>query len=308
MAASPDIPNNAIAAAAEELASSNQRELLPLLIEGIKEPDFLFHYTSPGGMLGILKSRTIWATDVRFLNDSKEAAYAKELVKERLDSRSSSLPRDLERKWLRALRVADQTRAYVACFSTRGDSLSQWRAYGRAGYALGLSTEHLIKVARAQATRTLLLPCRYNRREQIELVDQVIDRLAQRHKDAVVGGIEPVSSLHAFEVSLYAAVVLFSASFKHPSFRDEHEWRLAQIPQVPAMQHDDVCVRDTGRSLVPYRSLPLQLPEQPLRLRQIVTGPSAQLELARTAAEALVDFCSVSCEEFRMTEIPYRDW
>jgi hypothetical protein len=35
--------------------------------------DTLFHYTTAAGLLGILNSSTLWATDLRFLNDAQEA-------------------------------------------------------------------------------------------------------------------------------------------------------------------------------------------------------------------------------------------
>ena len=38
--------------------------------------DCLFHYTSAGGLKGILESRCIWATDAAFLNDASEIIYA----------------------------------------------------------------------------------------------------------------------------------------------------------------------------------------------------------------------------------------
>ena len=39
-------------------------------------PPRLFHYTSPEGLIGIAKSKTLWATYVRFLNDAKELHHA----------------------------------------------------------------------------------------------------------------------------------------------------------------------------------------------------------------------------------------
>jgi hypothetical protein len=35
-------------------------------------PESLFHYTDAAGLQGILKSRQIWATDCRYLNDREE--------------------------------------------------------------------------------------------------------------------------------------------------------------------------------------------------------------------------------------------
>ena len=39
-------------------------------------PAVLYHYTSPSGLAGIVERTQLWATDVRFLNDSQELKYA----------------------------------------------------------------------------------------------------------------------------------------------------------------------------------------------------------------------------------------
>lgn len=40
------------------------------------KPRTLYHYTSDSGLLGIIETKSIWATNVRYLNDSKEYALA----------------------------------------------------------------------------------------------------------------------------------------------------------------------------------------------------------------------------------------
>ena len=48
-------------------------------------PTSLFHYTDAGGFLGILSTRSIWATDSSCLNDRQELLYAKDLITDQLD-------------------------------------------------------------------------------------------------------------------------------------------------------------------------------------------------------------------------------
>jgi hypothetical protein len=40
----------------------------------------LFHYTTPAGLLGILRDLSLWGSDLRFLNDAQEAIYGRDLV------------------------------------------------------------------------------------------------------------------------------------------------------------------------------------------------------------------------------------
>lgn len=43
-------------------------------------PPVLFHFTTPKGLIGIAKSKTIWATDIRFLNDKKEFQHSLDIT------------------------------------------------------------------------------------------------------------------------------------------------------------------------------------------------------------------------------------
>src|SRR6266700_6216266 len=83
----------------------------------------LYHYTSQEGLLGILSSKTLWATRIQYLNDSTEFAYTLALLKKALSlGREQSLKNrislqptlDAARKALDNLRLIP---IHVACFS-----------------------------------------------------------------------------------------------------------------------------------------------------------------------------------------------
>jgi hypothetical protein len=42
-------------------------------------PDLLYHFTDSAELQGILESRTLWATDIRYLNDETEVKYSRDL-------------------------------------------------------------------------------------------------------------------------------------------------------------------------------------------------------------------------------------
>ena len=44
-------------------------------------PELLYHYTDQKGLLGIVKSREIWATHHQCLNDTQEFLHAKGLIR-----------------------------------------------------------------------------------------------------------------------------------------------------------------------------------------------------------------------------------
>src|ERR1700730_1271189 len=107
----------------------------------------LYHYTSAGGLLGIIESGTLWASDCRFLNDATELSYSTEQLLAALSTLEDDtmgpesgfiLPGVVEHL------TAETFRVHVVCFCEDGDLLSQWRGYGAdGGYAVGLGSDRL---------------------------------------------------------------------------------------------------------------------------------------------------------------------
>ena len=57
---------------------------MKLPIQHTKKP--IFHYTSPEGILGILNSKSLFATDLNYLNDKSEGIYGLSLLQKELNS------------------------------------------------------------------------------------------------------------------------------------------------------------------------------------------------------------------------------
>lgn len=47
----------------------------------------LYHYTSFKGLLGIVDSQVLWASDVRYMNDSAEMKHSADLIREEVARR-----------------------------------------------------------------------------------------------------------------------------------------------------------------------------------------------------------------------------
>src|SRR5262245_24599401 len=120
-------------------------------------PATLYHYTTADGLLGIFQSRQLWATNVRFMNDTSELAYAFDLIRSVFGELAHGISRRRNPKMLRALESSERalmdmlndaehdTKHFAVSFCEDGNLLSQWRGYGQLGngFALGLSTPHL---------------------------------------------------------------------------------------------------------------------------------------------------------------------
>jgi hypothetical protein len=62
----------------------------------------IFHYTDVHGLLGILSSETLFATDYRYLNDATEAGSIRDLILPIFHAEIATItPKLIERKWLK---------------------------------------------------------------------------------------------------------------------------------------------------------------------------------------------------------------
>ena len=99
------------------------------LLKRSRRPKTLFHYTSPGGLLGIAQSGQIWATAVEYLNDGLEWVLVDQVMRYRLSElvKEGNNPQRVTcfESILKAHDLFSGSRMYVASFSARGDVLSQ---------------------------------------------------------------------------------------------------------------------------------------------------------------------------------------
>jgi hypothetical protein len=116
-------------------------------------PPILWHYTTGDGLIGILTTKTIFATQVSCMNDQSEFRYANERYRKAL----AEHPRDAlsaDGQWALETLIDIETAAagdaaayrdrwFVTSFSASPDDLSQWRAYGGGenGYAIGFRSD-----------------------------------------------------------------------------------------------------------------------------------------------------------------------
>lgn len=116
-------------------------------------PEILYHYTSQDGLLGIVKTRTIWASKIQYLSDSQEFALALDLARVALNERqsagSSSSESELIIRMIADIERKEMVNICVCSFSEEGDMLSQWRGYCSPGpgFALGFKSTILQSLA-----------------------------------------------------------------------------------------------------------------------------------------------------------------
>jgi hypothetical protein len=297
-------------------------------------PKNLYHYTSAEALLAILQSGSLWATDIRYLNDTAEYRFARDLLLKELQGRTVRLKnkrvRSLIEQHLKSLRISNAAYAYVTSFSACGNLLSQWRAYApRDGVSIGFHAGALQKI-----NGYALWKCHYfNSTPSLTEAEKNDLRLIT---DEVYGSIQWASRLMQQEArksshtgaSLleaqrdHAAVISASLTWaalkiKHAGFSEESEWRLidnnSEINMIHAAGEDPQGLLNFRRGafgITPYllAVLPVTWKKDPLGIAEIIVGPSSNAAATVTSIKDLLRIKLRSAAPVVSCNIPYRTW
>ncbi len=228
-------------------------------------PEKLWHYTSIHGFNGIVTTKRMFATDLRFLNDREEyihtRALANKIVGETPELNANGFP---NRRFLaHAVTLTFDTgpltksQVFVASFSAAEDQLGQWRGYSRgsSGVSLAFDTRTL-RPSPDIGTLVAFAPCVYDPSKKDELLLHALhhfteevsgywekafraacelnpDNLTLNKEKVVKEFLEANPSKKAPVAEFQAAVaktridcLRIAALLKNSSFEEENEWRL----------------------------------------------------------------------------------
>lgn len=134
---------------------ANDEEPLRKDASQVKDGRILYHYCGMDALMGIIKSKSLWLSDITKSNDSGELRHTMKIAEARTVQRLQEIcPPDLRstftgevlQKILHSVLPAIEWRYYAICFSLVPDLLSQWRCYAddAAGCAIGFSESALV--------------------------------------------------------------------------------------------------------------------------------------------------------------------
>lgn len=256
-------------------------------------PD-VYHYTSQPGLLGILQERSLWATDIRFLNDDQEfrngVSILDAVTKEVMDP--SHLKFVIE---ARQSMFIDRP-SYVICFTGNGDSTPQWKSYGdyAVGWKNGVIANHFLEFP----SLAQYLPCVYRRDDKTEIARRFLQSLN-----------ESVASGSLSEKAYLACVTNFyyycAAFMKSEHFEDEQELRIVafepfQYPGEGKFSKLAWKARSGSRSIIPYLSVPIVQPAE------IVMGPKIRSTENESALASVLPRLGAKDTKITMSSSPFR--
>lgn len=160
----------------------------------------LYHYTTMSGLKGIIESGCIHATNVRYLNDSKEFYFGLNYLKHLIDvsdweSSVEEVPLidHLIRRRIKYVLTSFlnnpsfSSSYFVTSFSGNPDILSQWRAYGKEslGYCIKFDSVQLQYPTNNHAT--LISKIEYvdpaDPKEGLKLFNEIIESIKEDEND-----------------------------------------------------------------------------------------------------------------------------
>jgi hypothetical protein len=310
------------------------------------EPELLYHYTTQKGLLGILKDKCIWATHIRYLNDTSEGNIVPRVVFEEFSSRynASSLFQALGMAPVAPPKVAEPVdedalgqgttmaswvtsqNVFVSSFSEKGNSLSQWRAYSErsGGYSIGFRPEYLRAVGERflssrpdrfiQASESLVKCIYYDEEEKKSLKGEIGKLVSAYVEDAAMAAKVPVGEgILGFRTPAALAIKHFiklgrrAAITKDDGFREEAEWRLAFLLQQNS-NVTDIEFRPGSSMPVPYLKIPLRLEDQFIGIFEVIVGPCPHPGEAVKSIQMLFESEGFRGVKVVSSEIPYRNW
>ncbi len=275
----------------------------------------LYHYTTFTGLLGIVKSGALWASDIRYMNDSAEMKHTADLIGTEIAQRIAgghSNPNLLNQfmDWV-SHRFTNGHMLFGASFRSNGNLLSQWRGYSSLGkgVSIGFDPAHLLKCAVRQSFQ--VGKCIYASSEQLALIKQVVDAVEILAEERVGNADESkghtAQSYYEVFEKIESDLLRIAAILKHPSFQEEEEWRIVS-PVLTDYVTSPVLFREGTSMLVPYLAFGL-LPEKkgPIPLEHIFLGPTPNINLSMNSLTMFLSQKGIKPRNgIAYCQIPYR--
>lgn len=277
----------------------------------------LYHYTSFTGLLGIIKSQSLWASDIRFLNDAAEMKHTADLLRDEIarrleEGKSNSKLLSQFRDWL-FHRITDGHMLFVVSLTANGNLLSQWRGYCPLGKGISVGFNSRVISDCAARQSFIIGKCIYDSARQSELTKSILDEIEKlavargENKDA--SKRHPSQSYHDVFEEVEADLLRVAAILKHTSFKEEEEWR-AVSPVLTNYVNSPIYYREGMSMLVPYLEFSLILNNaNRMEIQHIYLGPTPNNNLSMTSLSRYLSKSGVSPKDgVTACQIPFRQW
>ena len=288
--------------------------------------NIVYHYTSLEGLIGIINSQKIWATDIMFLNDASEFKYSKDILYEEVkklqenDSRfkqANNFDESLGHFFYKFLEEnieklfpSEHFSFYVCSFSEEKDLLSQWRGYCKngIGFSIGFSLDRL-KENFKQASFSIK-KCIYNKNKQTDLINDLLKNTSEKFISEIGSSADKKIAWDTkskyLSVEFISEFIKLAPAFKNPHFIEEKEWRVIASLQTPGIITKLLRFRPGKTMIIPYVELFLPEEDGKLIIDEMVIGPTNDNSLSISSLNLLLMSKNVVCHKISSSTVPYR--
>jgi hypothetical protein len=247
------------------------------------------------------------------MNDSAELRHTADLIKvevrERIESGHANANLLAQfADWV-THRITNGHMLFGASFRSHGNLLSQWRGYSTPGkgVSLGFCPEYILQCAKKQ--QFMIGKCIYEPHRQRALIRQVVDGVA-RLAGAFAGDRQAPAERAVLHRQAFAAMetdlLRIAAILKHPSFREEKEWRIVS-PVIINTAEAPILFREGHAMLVPYIEFDLGSGGTPPVLDHLYLGPTANVNISMNSLKMFLEQNSIVPKRgIDYCQIPFR--
>lgn len=176
--------------------------------------DYIYHYTSFDGFLGIIKGK-IWLANSLMMNDKLETKFFLDRMRDSLINSNTKIPYKTINNFFKKYDLYT-TPTYLTSFTYNEDDAAQWDRYGGAGggVCLAFDKENLERITKGRSIcfENVMYNKEYNGLElQRDLEEFFITKNLNKYNT---------------EDELFRYVGFTSSLYKHPSFMSENEYRM----------------------------------------------------------------------------------
>lgn len=263
----------------------------------------IYHYTTSDGLIGILQTSGIWASNYSFLNDPSERVYCIEKTEEAIhevQAGRSELVKEMLGRLQKSLHGAGIWTEYIASFCEEGDLLSQWRTYGAdaSGYSLGFCADRLFwNLAQTASLKKVI----YDPALQLNILTEVCEIIAEFIENSYrKDGDVDEHMLDIYSNNCAGPIWSLCSRMKHEAYSEEKEWRRVFLKSVKKGEKNNIFdeqvrFRKRGSTIVPFVNIPfgearnIQNGEAHYPVRRIVIGPTENSGVAKKGVELLCE-------------------
>ena len=219
-------------------------------------PPLLYHYSSWEGLLGIINSRGLWASNCRSLNDNAELSHVMDVLLHAFENhfyqaglKGSKNIHNIQQNLKNIGRK--QSGHCVFSLSESGDLLSQWRAYAQDGRGGSIGLNSTLLKNDITKSGFSLGRCLYDHGIQYKICFDFL-------KNALMGiDLSSLNDNFPDELNEKIEDFLYSVGIflKHPAYVDEREWRI--VSGKNHLYSDKWKFRATIRGLSSYIEIPI---------------------------------------------------